>query len=255
VGSTLAAVSVVLARAAVSGHSAATSITLALTAGIVAGAINALFIAELRVPPIVTTLATLGIYRGLLLQWTGGEWVTDLSGWLASLGRLWAGYDLATVVAVVIALATAAVLRWTVWGRNIYRFGGSPLAAARAGISRRGVIYGVYIGMGLLTAVAGIFFAAQLGAVQGNAAVGYELSVIAAVVLGGASVAGGQGTVIGAVLGVFLLATIQAALIVLGVPTFWHGVVTGAMVLVGVAAGALQRRRDTTRLVPSEAAA
>jgi ribose/xylose/arabinose/galactoside ABC-type transport system permease subunit len=256
VGSLLAAASVVLGRMAVQRESAVVAILLAVAVGIGGGAINAFFIAAFDLPPIIVTLATLGMFRGLLLQFTGGEWVTTLPPWLLAVGHTFAGgIDATTIIAIAIACGTWAFLRFTTAGRQIYRFGGSPEAATRRGISRNRVIYLVYISMGLLTAIAAILFAAQLGSVQGNAAVGYELTVIAAVVLGGASVAGGRGTVIGTVLGVLLLATIQAAVIMLRVPAFWQGVVTGLMVLIGVSAGALQGRRRapglSTAMAPS----
>jgi simple sugar transport system permease protein/ribose transport system permease protein len=104
----------------------------------------------------------------------------------------------------------------------------------RVGISRRQPIYFAYISLGFLTALGAIFYAAQLGAVQGNAANGYELTVIAAVVLGGADILGGRGSLAGTFLGVLLLCSLQQALILLHVATFWQNIATGTVVLAGV---------------------
>ena len=256
VGSMLAVVSVVVARLANHGMAAPLTLLLTLALGLGLGLINAALIAELGIPPIVATLGTLGLYRGLLLQWTGGEWVTTLPAWLAAFGHPGPlGMDGAVVAALGVTLLLAVFLNRTRWGRDIFRYGGAPVAARRLGVSTRGVLYTVYGGMGLLTAVAGVFYAAQLGSVQGNAAVGYELTVISAVVLGGANLAGGRGTLRGTVLGVLLLGTIQSALILMHVPTFWQGVATGLLVLLGVAAAGLRRRapRSAAALLPGAA--
>ncbi len=255
VGSMLAVVSVSVARIANHGTPPALTLLLTLSLGLGLGLINAALIAELAIPPIVATLGTLGVYRGLLLQWTGGDWVTTLPAWLSAFGhRGPLGLDGAVYAALGVALLLALFLNRTQAGRDVFRFGGAPLAAQRLGISPRRVLYTVYGGMGLLTAVAGLFYAAQLGSVQGNAAVGYELTVISAVVLGGANLAGGRGTLLGTALGVMLLGTIQSALILLHVPTFWQGVATGLMVLLGVAAAGLRRsgeRRSSVAPLPA----
>jgi len=244
VGSMVAVISVVAARWGNSGAPAALVAPGALLLGAGLGFFNAVLIADLRIPPIVATLGTMGLYRGLLLQWTQGEWVTRLPEWLAAAGRpgrflmdgsVWA--------AVAVTALTALFLRRTQAGRDLFRFGGSAIAAQRVGISERRVVYIAYSLMGVLAALGALFYAAQLGSVQGNAAVGYELVVIAAVVLGGANIAGGEGSVTGTLLGVALLGSIQSALILLHVPTFWQGVVTGAIVLLGVGAGVVRRRR------------
>ncbi len=243
VGSMVAVISVVAARWGNTGAPAALVAPGALLLGAGLGFFNAVLIADLRIPPIVATLGTMGLYRGLLLQWTQGEWVTRLPDWLAAAGRpgrflmdgsVWA--------AVVVTVLTAWFLRRTQAGRSLFRFGGSPIAARRIGIAERRVVYLTYSLMGVLSAVGALFYAAQLGSVQGNAALGYELTVIAAVVLGGANIMGGEGSVTGTLLGVVLLGSIQSALILLHVPTFWQGVVTGVIVLLGVAAGAVRRR-------------
>ena len=138
-------------------------------------------------------------------------------------------------------LAAAWVIHRTQIGRALFRYGDSPLAASRAGISAREPIYFAYISLGLLTAIGAVFYAAQLGAVQGNAANGYELTVIAAVVLGGADILGGRGSLLGTFLGVLLLCSLQQALVLLHVATFWQNIATGAIVLLGVIFSAAPR--------------
>jgi AI-2 transport system permease protein len=254
-GAMLAVVSVVLVRLGNHGLAASVVLPLGLLTGATLGAGNAALIAELRIPPIVATLGTAGLFRGLLLEWTQGEWESSIPPWLNSIGSpRWGGLDASVLAAALVMLAAAWILHRTQIGRALFRFGDSPLAAARIGISLRQPIYFAYISLGILTALGGMFYAAQLGAVQGNAANGYELTVIAAVVLGGVDILGGRGSLLGVFLGVLLLCSLQQALVLLHVATFWQNIATGAIVLVGVILSSAQRLHRTPILRQSSSA-
>jgi rhamnose transport system permease protein len=241
-GAILAVVSVVLVRLGNHGLSASTVLPLGLLTGAALGAVNAALIAELRIPPIVATLGTAGLFRGLLLEWTQGEWESSIPAWLNAVGSpRWGGLDASVLAAALLMLAAASILHRTQIGRSLFRFGDSPVAAARTGISPRQPIYLAYVSLGILTAIGAVFYAAQLGAVQGNAANGYELTVIAAVVLGGADILGGRGSLLGTFLGVLLLCSLEQALVLLHVATFWQNIATGAIVLLGVILSATAR--------------
>jgi ribose/xylose/arabinose/galactoside ABC-type transport system permease subunit len=251
-GAILAVVSVALVRLGNHELPASVVLPLGLLSGASLGAVNAALIAELQIPPIVATLGTAGLFRGLLLEWTQGEWESSIPPWLNAIGSpRWGGLDASVLAAVLVMLAAAWILHRTQIGRALFRFGDSPLSAARIGISPRQPIYFAYISLGLLTAVGAVFYAAQLGAVQGNAANGYELTVIAAVVLGGADVLGGRGSLLGVFLGVLLLCSLQQALVLLHVATFWQNIATGAIVLVGVILSSAQRLHRTPILQQS----
>jgi ribose/xylose/arabinose/galactoside ABC-type transport system permease subunit len=254
-GAILAVVSVVLVRLGNHGLPAPVVLPLGLLTGAGLGAVNAALIAELRIPPIVATLGTAGLFRGLLLEWTQGEWESSIPPWLNTIGSpRWGGLDASVLAAALAMLAAAWILHRTQIGRALFRFGDSPTAAARSGISRRQPIYFAYISLGLLTAIGAIFYAAQLGAVQGNAANGYELTVIAAVVLGGADILGGRGSLFGTFLGVLLLCSLQQALVLLHVATYWQNIATGAIVLLGVILSSAPRLQRTLLLQQSPSA-
>jgi ribose/xylose/arabinose/galactoside ABC-type transport system permease subunit len=254
-GAILAVVSVVLVRLGNHGHPASVALPLGLLTGAALGVVNGALIAELRIPPIVATLGTAGLFRGLLLEWTQGEWESSIPPWLNAVGSpRWGGLDVSVVAAALVMLASGWILHRTQIGRAVFRFGDSPLAAARMGISPRQPIYFAYISLGLLTGLGAVFYAAQLGAVQGNAANGYELTVIAAVVLGGADILGGRGSLLGVFLGVLLLCSVQQALVLLHVATFWQNIATGAIVLVGVILSSAQRLQRTPILQQSSSA-
>jgi ribose/xylose/arabinose/galactoside ABC-type transport system permease subunit len=248
-GAILAVVSVVLVRLGNHGLPASTVLPMGLLTGAALGALNAALIAELQIPPIVATLGTAGLFRGLLLEWTQGEWESSIPAWLNALGSpRWSGLDASVLAAALLMPAAAAILHRTQIGRSLFRFGDSPVAAVRTGISPRQPVYFAYVSLGILTAIGSVFYAAQLGAVQGNAANGYELTVIAAVVLGGADILGGRGSLLGTFLGVLLLCSLQQALVLLHVATFWQNIVTGAIVLLGVMLSATARFHRTLSL-------
>ncbi len=254
-GAILAVVSVVLVRLGNHGLPAFIVLPLGLLTGAGLGAVNAALIAELRIPPIVATLGTAGLFRGLLLEWTQGEWESSIPSWLNAIGSpRWAGMDFSVMAAALVMLAAAWILHRTQIGRALFRFGDSPLAAARTGVSARQPIYFAYVSLGLLTAMGAIFYAAQLGAVQGNAANGYELTVIAAVVLGGADILGGRGSLLGTFLGVLLLCSLQQALVLLHVAAFWQNIATGTIVLLGVIFSSAPRLQGILMLRQSSSA-
>jgi ribose transport system permease protein len=243
-GAILAVVSVVLVRLGNHGVAAPNALLLGLLTGAVLGAVNAALIAELRIPPIVATLGTAGLFRGLLLEWTQGEWESSIPAWLNALGQpRWGGLDASVLAGALVVLTCAWILHRTQIGRALFRFGDSPVTASRVGIPARQPVYFAYVSLGLLTAIGAVLYAAQLGAVQGNAANGYELTVIAAVVLGGADILGGRGTLRGTCLGVLLLCSLQQALVLLHVAAFWQNVVTGGIVLLGVLFSMAPRQR------------
>jgi ribose/xylose/arabinose/galactoside ABC-type transport system permease subunit len=254
-GAILAVVSVLMVRLGNHGLPASVVLPLALLTGAGLGAVNAVLIGEFRIPPIIATLGTAGLFRGLLLEWTQGEWESSIPAWLNSIGSpRWGGLDASVLAAVLVMLAAAWILHRTQMGRALFRFGDSPVAAARTGISPRQPIYFAYISLGALTALGAVFYAAQLGAVQGSAANGYELTVIAAVVLGGADILGGRGSLLGTFLGVLLLCSLQQALVLLRVATFWQNIATGAIVLLGVILSAAPRRQRRLILQQSTSA-
>ena len=251
-GAILAVVSIVLVRLGNHGLTPSAVLPLGLLTGAALGGVNATLIAELRIPPIVATLGTAGLFRGLLLEWTQGEWESSIPAWLNTIGSpRWGGLDASILAAALVMLAAGWILHRTQTGRAIFRYGDSPLAAARTGISPRQPIYFAYISLGLLAAIGAVFSAAQLGAVQGNAANGYELTVIAAVVLGGADILGGRGSLLGTFLGVLLLCSLQQGLVLLHVATYWQSIATGVIVLLGVVLSAAPRLRRTLLFQPS----
>ena len=126
------------------------------------------------------------------------------------------------------------VLNLTKYGRQVVAVGSNPEAARRVGMPARALVASVYGIAGLASAVAGLMIAARLGSGSSNAAVGFELQVIAAVVLGGTSLMGGRGTILGTTLGALTIAVIGNGLILMHISPFFTQIVTGAIILVAI---------------------
>ncbi|MEP7270039.1 MAG: ABC transporter permease [Acidobacteriota bacterium] len=203
--------------------------------GALMGALNGVLVAKFGIPAIVVTLATMISLRDGLRWATEGKWVQGLPD-----NFQWFGLDQSTgqVVLVILVALTLVVFGWGLGnlavGRAIYATGSDHEAARLCGINPTGVVFGVFVVGGALTALAGLLNSIRFADIQGNAGVGLEMKAIAAVVVGGTSINGGRGTLIGTLLGVALLGTIGTALTFLGISPFWEKAIQGAIILVAV---------------------
>lgn len=238
VGSVAAFTSVVVANVLVAGGGEPLAIVAALGCGALIGLINALIITRLHVNPLIATLATLSIVRGLALVWTNALTLAYPREHLAYLGRQRLFGELVPV-SVLIMLATFvvvwAVLRYTTLGRLVFAIGGNARAAFLAGVRVDRVRVMVYVASGMSASLAGLVIASQLIAGSPQAADGLELSAVTAAVLGGASLSGGQGRVWMSLVGALITGTLANGLVILGVSSFWQMVVLGVVLVVAVA--------------------
>lgn len=226
---------------------------LALLIGASLGAINGFLIAKFRLPTLIVTLGTQGIFKGVLLTYVGSRYIADLPTSMAqiSTSNLFevntssgsAYLHVLVVPAVLLALGLAWVLRSTMFGRSIYAIGGDVEAARRAGIRVVRTQMIVYVMAGTMAAIGGLVYVIMGRSASPQILVGSELDIIAAVVLGGASIFGGRGSVLGTTLGVLLVQVIYNSLILAGVPSAWQRTAVGVLLLVGVGIQALASRR------------
>lgn len=207
-----------------------------LAVGVAVGALQGWFIAYEAIPAFIVTLAGLSILRGLALLMTQGFSIPIATeGLFTQIGRGWIlGVPFPALLAMFAAILGFVALGSLRFGRHVVAIGSNVEAARRAGIAVKGKVVMVYALTGLAAAVAGIIIAARLGSGSSNAAVGFELEVIAAVVLGGTSLMGGKGTIVGTVLGALTIAVIGNGLILSHVSPFFTQIVTGLIILIAI---------------------
>ncbi len=207
-----------------------------LLLGGLVGALQGWFVASEEIPAFIVTLAGLSVLRGVALLLTQGFSIPiSPDSWFVQLGRGWfLGVPLPAVLAVVTAIAGWVALSQTTFGRYVTAIGANAEAARRAGINVRRTTLLVYVLTGIAAAMAGIIIAARLGSGSSNAAVGFELEVIAAVVLGGTALLGGRGTIVGTVLGALTIAVIGNGLILAHISPFFTQIVTGLIILAAI---------------------
>lgn len=234
VGSTVGLCAIAVGVALNNRYGLATAIAFALAIGALAGAFNGLLVVGLRIPAIVATLGTLGLYRGVMLLWTGGKWIEGLPDSLKSLSEpAFIGVSPLGWLVLALLLAGGWLLSRTAFGRDFYAVGDNLAAARQLGVAVNRTRMLAFILNGMLAACAGIVFAAQIGFVPNQTGSGLEMKAIAACVLGGISLLGGTGTLLGAFLGAFFLTQIDTVLVLFRLPAWWNDFIAG-LVLLGV---------------------
>jgi rhamnose transport system permease protein len=218
-----------------------------LTAGALLGSVNGILVAGMRLPSIVATLATMVTWNEALRWITEGQSISNLPE-----SFLWMGLSRPAGQALIVgsSLALLAAFAWGLrslpLGRAIYAVGSDTEAARLAGIRPQRVVYGVFVLMGILTALAAFLTVIQFRNVLPGEGAGLEMKVIAACVVGGVAISGGRGRVLGAFAGVLFLGAIAPALVFLGTQPYWEKALQGAMILIAVISDAinLRQRRD-----------
>lgn len=221
----------------------------ALAAGVLLGIANAVAIILLRLNPLIVTLATMVLFRGIALHATGGREILVM-GSVRDFGRgdFFGAIGLPVVAMIVLALASSLFLRHITFGRFVLGVGGSERSARENGLPVRRVLIFAYAFAGLSAALAGLVLVGRVGAVNPDLGWQFEFTVITAVVLGGTNLLGGNGTVWGSVLAAIVLATISNGLNLIGADPFLYDVIRGMVLLLAVVldtAADAHRRRGT----------
>ena len=230
-----------------------TALTAAALVGIVLGTVNGLLIYYFRIPSIITTIATMNIFYGFLIVFTGGKWIYSLPDWFRKFAEIRVltlhnsngipyGLSIVTVIWILVIISAVIILKYSILGRSIYALGGDRKSSMRVGFNIFLTEVFVYSFMGFLSGIAGVVQALLVQTVAPNSIVGKELDVIAAVVLGGASLSGGKGSVLGAILGVALLAILKNGMTLMAVPAVWYEFLVGVVILVSIGFSSYQSK-------------
>jgi rhamnose transport system substrate-binding protein len=221
------------------------AIAATLMIGALGGGLNALMIARLNFPPLIVTLGTFSLFRGVAEGLTRG--IDNYSGFSSSFLFLGQGYVVGLIPAQLLILIVAIVgwawqLHRTGFGRSLYAIGCSSEGTRYAGIPVGRRLGSVYLLSGVSASLAAVIYVAHLGQAKSDAGTGYELMAITAVVLGGASIFGGRGTVLGTVLGLLAIVILQNGLRLSSQPAELAGILTGALLIGTILADRLSSR-------------
>lgn len=232
-------------------------VVFAIGIGAALGAINGFLVWALRIPPIVVTLGTLTIYRGMSFVLSGGAWVNahQMQPDFLGVPRLPVlGLPILSWTAIAVVILVGFILARTPFGRSTYAAGGNPVAAVYAGIDVGRARFLAFVLSGALAGLSGYLWVSRYAVAYVDIAAGFELDSVAACVIGGISIAGGIGTVIGTVLGALFLGVIKNALPVIGISPFAQMAISGIVIVLAVVFNARAERKKGRIILRDRAA-
>lgn len=242
----LTGMAVAMLNAALPGLPVPFILAIALALGTAMGLINGVLVWKLNIPPIVVTLGTMTIFRGIIFLISGGKWVNahEMSPAFTGFPRaLFLGLPVLSWIALICVAVIGVMMARTPLGRAFFAVGGNPHAAVYAGINVGRTQCAAFMLSGALAGLTGYLWVARYAVAYVDIAGGFELEVVAACVIGGISIAGGIGSVGGAVLGALFLGVVKNALPVVDISPFWQLGISGSAILIAVVLNAQSSRR------------
>lgn len=235
VGSIIAVAGMVGAQCFAFGLGFAPALIVTLLAGALMGMLNGVLTAKLLLPSFIVTVATMGIYRGMVsLPTNGAPAMIENSTWTAIGTESFLGLPIIIWVVAVLFLVNHILLSKTSFGRRAYLTGGNREAAVYSGIKVDRLKITIFMISGVMAAISGVLLSSRLFSAQTNAGMSYELDAIAAAVLGGTSLAGGVGTMVGTLIGALIIGVMNNGMNMLSVPYFYQLIVKGLVILIAV---------------------
>jgi rhamnose transport system permease protein len=223
----------VLVNAGVPG---AVAIVLCLLLGLAAGGINAFFITIMKIPSLVVTLAMLIAFRGFARVLLEDRGLGNFPEWFSSLGRngLIGPVPLSLIIFLVLLIGGALVLHRTGFGRKVFFIGTNAEVARYSGVNIARVKTILFAASGIISALAGLLYAARLASVRGDAAFGFELDIITMVLLGGVSIFGGRGSMLGVLLSILIVLNLRNGMALSNITGHIQTAVIGTLLILSV---------------------
>jgi rhamnose transport system permease protein len=216
------------------------AIVLAIASGTLAGLVNGIIITRFKVPPLIATLATLALYRGLAEGISQARSVRGYPDWFFAFGQGEVlGIPFQLWVLAIATVVCAVILGFTPFGRATYAIGANEVAARFSGIRVDATKLWIYAGTGFLAALAAVIFVSRVTTTRSDMGTGLELDVITGVVLGGTSIFGGRGTILGTALGLILIQALKNGLALSGVKGDGTIVVIGIVLIIAILVSAV----------------
>ena len=223
--------------------------------GLLLGAINGFFVWIIRIPPIVVTLGTMTIYRGLIFVISEGKWVNahEMSDGFKAFPR-YEFLNLPTLswTAIIVIILFSFLLSRLPLGRAFYAVGGNPHASVYAGLNVGRTQFFAFVLSGGLSGLVGYLWVSRYSVAYVDIAIGFELDVVAACVIGGIAIMGGVGSLIGAVQGALFLGVIKNALPVINISPFWQMAISGSAIVIAVILNTKSNARKGRNILKQE---
>ncbi len=218
------------------GVPAGGAIAIALAIGFLCGAFNAFWIVGFGIPSLVVTLATMIAFRGFARVLVEDRGISDFPDWFDSLGQqgLIGPVPLAMILFAILAVIAVLILQRTAFGRKVYFIGANRAVAEYSGLDVAAVKAKIFIASGVISALAGLLFAARVGAVRGDVANGFELDIITMVLLGGVSIFGGAGTMSGTILAILIVLALRNGMALANITGHIQTGVLGVLLILSV---------------------
>lgn len=212
------------------------AILIGLAVGVLGGAFNGFWITRLGLPSLVVTLAMLIGYRGLARVFVEDRSIGDFPEWFDALGQqpLIGPLTLAMIIFFVLVIVAIAVLHFSGFGRYVFVIGNNREVARYSGVRVKRVKMILFITSGLVAALAGLLFAARLGSVRGDIALGFELDIITMVLLGGVSIFGGSGSIYGVLLSILIVLNLRNGMLLANMTGHLQTGVIGILLILSV---------------------
>ena len=215
-----------------------TAIVAGIATGVLAGAVNGMFIAYVGLPPFVVTLGMLSVARSLAVVLSENKMIYEFGPYGDTFSWFGGGDILGIAnpvwLLVVMTAIFGFIFNFTGWGRHLYAIGGNETAARMTGVPVDRIKLQAYITSGLTSGIAAVMIVGWQGSAINALGTGYELRVIASTVIGGANLMGGEGGAFGAFIGSALIEVIRNALLMAGVDSNWQGTFVGAFIVLAV---------------------
>lgn len=217
------------------------AILIGIAIGSLLGSINGLLVVKGKIPPVITTLGTMSIFRGLTFiicfKFNQGNWVGahKLSVPFKDFARgTFLRIPNLILITIIVYIVFYYFLNHTITGRQIYAVGSNINSAKAVGINTDKVTFLVYLLTGMLVGMAGVLWVSRYTSAQSDSGVGFEFITITAVILGGVSIFGGSGSIIGVLFGSVLIGVINNSLNIIRISPFWKLAINGFIILMAV---------------------
>jgi ribose transport system permease protein len=244
IGSNIALSAMVAALAMEVGIPPFLSVAIGLLTGTVAGGVSGILVAYGNIPPVIGTLGTMTVARGLALTLTQGRPVANLPKSFTSFWGTGSTLHIPNPVLIMVFLVVVFgfILAKTRTGRHIYATGSNLEAARLSGVNTKRTLLTVYVFSGFLAACAGLIVAARVISAIPAAGDGYELDAVASSVIGGTSTMGGEGSIAGTFIGAFVIGILRNGLNLIGVTPYIQKIVIGIVIVASVFLDRIRRK-------------